>query len=50
MIDHQNKAALVSAMMSYSEQQFIRSLRMEPEHRNMQVSSHKYRLNFHKKT
>ena len=35
MIDHN---ALVSAMMSYSEQQFIRSLRMEPEARNMQVS------------
>jgi len=35
MIDHHE---LVSAMMSYTEQQFIRALRWEPDRRSMQVS------------
>ena len=34
MIDHN---ALVNAMMCYSEQQFIRALRKDPERRSMQV-------------
>lgn len=33
--NHHN--ALVSAMMSYAEQQFIRALRREPERRSVQV-------------
>ncbi len=36
MIDHE---ALVSAMMSYSEQQFSRALRKEPERRGLQVNN-----------
>ena len=35
MLDHN---ALVSAMLSYSEQQFINALRTEPEERNIHVS------------
>ena len=37
MIDH---TALVNAMMCYSEQQFIRALRRDPERRSMQVRHH----------
>ena len=38
MLDHN---ALVSAMMCYSEQQFIRALRKDPEERGMQVCNGK---------
>ena len=41
MIDHN---ALVTAMMCYSEQQFIRALRKDPERRSMQVREYKYKI------
>ena len=41
MIDHN---ALVNAMMCYSEQQFIRALRKEPERRSMQVRQAYYKV------
>ena len=44
MIDHN---ALVTAMMCYSEQQFIRALRKDPERRSMQVSKSNLILNLH---
>lgn len=33
------RSALLTAMMSYSEQQFIKSLRRDPAHRSIQVRS-----------
>lgn len=36
MIDHDHLSSI--AMLCYSEQQFIRALRREPERRNIQVS------------